>query len=133
MSNILLMILLAVTGGLLLQRLGIFDRLRGINTVNVHEAKELISSQGAVVLDVREAEEYAATRIPAARHIPLAQIQARLSELESLRDQPIVVSCRSGSRSARACSVLRRHGFEQVYNLKGGLRAWAGADLSLER
>ncbi|MHB0867053.1 MAG: rhodanese-like domain-containing protein [Thermoleophilia bacterium] len=133
MSNTVLMILLGATGGIILQRLGIINRLKGIRTVSAHEANEMIGSQGAVVLDVREADEYAASRIPAARHIPLGQIKARISELESVKDQPIVVNCRSGSRSARACSVLHRHGFEQVYNLKGGLRAWVGANLSIER
>lgn len=132
MSNTILIALVALSGALIVKRLGIIDRLRGISSVDVYKARNLIENGGAVVLDVRTEEEYSAARIPAARHIPLSQIGQRLAELEPYRDKPILVSCRSGSRSARACSVLSRHGFEQVYNLKGGLLAWSRANLVLE-
>lgn len=132
MNTIILIAVIALTGALLIKRLGIIDRLRGISSVDVYEARNLIENQGAVVLDVRTEEEYSAARIPEARHMPLSQIGQRLEELESYKDKPILISCRSGSRSARACSFLSRNGFAQVYNLKGGLLAWARANLALE-
>ena len=133
MSNLTIIMILAVVGLFVLLRLGIFDRIRGIRTLDVIEANELINNHDAIVLDVREADEYVVARIPDAKHIPLRQIERRLGELASSKDKPILVSCRSGHRSAHACSMLRRHGFDQVYNLKGGLAAWARADLALER
>lgn len=133
MSSSILIVLIALSAALIVKRLGIIDRLRGLRSVNVHEARDLIANEDAVVLDVRTMEEYSVGRIPQARHIPLSQIAQRVSELESCcKDKPILVSCRSGSRSARACFFLRRRGFEQVYNLKGGLIAWTRANLALE-
>lgn len=132
LSNTLLIVLLAMSGALIFKRLGITDRLRGINNVDVHEAKELINTRDAVVLDVREADEFVAARIPSARHIPLREIGGRINELKPYKDKPIVVSCRSGSRSAHAVRMLHKQGFTEVYNLKGGLVAWVRANLALE-
>ena len=132
MNEAILIAIIALTGALIIKRLGFIDRLRGINSVNVYEAKDLISNQDAVILDVRTKDEYAAARIPEARHIPLRQMAQHLKELEPLKERPILVSCRSGSRSARACSYLKRQGFENVYNLRGGLVAWSRANLALE-
>jgi rhodanese-related sulfurtransferase len=66
---------------------------------------------------------------PNARHIPLGALPARLSELPTGR--PVVAVCQSGLRSARAARVLARAGHE-VYNLRGGMRAWAGAGLPVK-
>jgi rhodanese-related sulfurtransferase len=78
---------------------------------------------GAVILDVREPEEWVAGHIPGALHIPLADVPARLDELP---DGEIVVICRSGGRSARAVGWLTDHGFEAI-NLTGGMGAWQEA------
>ena len=61
--------------------------------------------------------------IPAARLIPLGQVPKRLSELDPEAD--IVVHCKSGMRSAKACGILRQAGFEHVRNMKGGILAWS--------
>lgn len=80
---------------------------------------------GAAALDVREPDEFAAGHIPAAIHVPLGDLEARLSELP--RDRPIVTYCASGDRSASAESILERHGFERSSALKGGFDAWRDA------
>lgn len=131
MNNAFVLIFLLLSAAMFLQRFGVFDRLRGIRNVSAFQAKGLIGDQGALVLDVRTGEEFAAARIPEAQHIPLSQLRQRLAELEGHRDRPIVVSCRTGSRSARACLVLKKHGYD-AYNLKGGLRAWLIASYSVE-
>jgi rhodanese-related sulfurtransferase len=84
---------------------------------------------GAVIVDVREPDEWQAGHIPGALHIPVAMIPARLGELDPGRET--IVVCRSGSRSAHAAAYLQQAGFTRVYNLSGGLIAWARERLPL--
>lgn len=77
-----------------------------------------------LLLDVRETFEYELTNIDG-QLIPLDQLPDRLNEIEAFKEKEVVVMCRSGSRSARACEYLLRSGFTQVKNLKGGINEWA--------
>jgi rhodanese-related sulfurtransferase len=122
----------AVLGGwLILTRTGVIDRIRGCINIDPAAARDLIQKRDAVIIDVREADEFASCRIPRSRHIPLRQIGRRINELEKYRERPILLNCRSGSRSAKACSLLRKNGYE-AYNLRGGLVGWARANMSIE-
>lgn len=76
------------------------------------------------ILDVREPDEWAAGHIDGALHIPLADVPARLAELPDAH--PLVVTCRGGTRSARATAYLLGMGVEAV-NLDGGMHAWDDA------
>ena len=80
----------------------------------------------AVLLDVREPQEWRAGHAPQADHIPLGQLESRLTELP--RDRQIICLCRSGRRSALATRQLLAHGHQAV-NLTGGMAAWAAAGL----
>ncbi|NQV09669.1 MAG: MBL fold metallo-hydrolase [Cyanobacteria bacterium] len=85
----------------------------------------LASHRGeAVVVDVRSAEEFGGPdgRIPGSLLIPLPELEARAAEIPT--DQPVVVLCHSGSRSALGTQLLLKAGRPQVANLRGGLRAW---------
>ena len=75
------------------------------------------------LLDVREPHELEISRLEGADLIPLGQLAARLSELDSA--QEMVVFCKAGTRSARALELLVSAGFRKVKNLKGGINAWA--------
>jgi adenylyltransferase/sulfurtransferase len=75
------------------------------------------------LVDVREPFEYEIARIEGAKLIPLGEISGRLDELQ--REQPIVVHCHSGMRSAQAVRLLLQSGFTKVYNLDGGIDAWS--------
>ena len=86
-------------------------------------AERLRSSSPPKVIDVREPHELEISRIEGAVNIPLGQLAARLSELDSAQES--VVVCRSGSRSARALDLLASAGFRRVKNLRGGINAWA--------
>ncbi|MFA5809867.1 MAG: rhodanese-like domain-containing protein [Thermoleophilia bacterium] len=130
-QNNIWLVFMAMAGGYIIFRIAA-TRLSSINNVEPDEAERLIRQDGAVVIDVRTHDEYAGSRIPNAKHIPLSQIGSRLGELERYREQPVVVNCRSGSRSARACKLLNKNGFSEVYNLRGGLRSWARANHAVE-
>ncbi|HXQ58804.1 MAG TPA: rhodanese-like domain-containing protein [Acidimicrobiales bacterium] len=84
---------------------------------------------GAVLLDVREPEEWEAGHAPGAVHVPLAQLSDRMVDLA--RDRAVVVVCRSGGRSALATEWLTTAGFDAA-NLVGGMQEWAHAGLSVQ-
>ena len=130
-ENMLLVGLAVVSGAMLLWSF-IGGKISGVSQVNTMEATRLIN-QDALVLDVREDKEFAAGHIPKARHIPLSALPQRMKELEKFKNKPIVVNCRSGQRSARACGILKKQGFENVVNLGGGIMAWESANLPMER
>ena len=93
--------------------------------ISVSEYKALLDSgERPFLLDVREASEYQAANLDGAL-IPVGQLPFRLHELEEYRDQPVVVHCRTGARSAGAVRLLREHGFDHAVNLKGGIHAWS--------
>jgi len=92
-------------------------------------AARLLAEAGAVALDVRENDEWAAGRIAGSVHLPLAELVVRQDEIPE--DVALVVVCRSGSRSAWAAQMLARAGYE-AWNLAGGLQAWDTAGLPLE-
>ncbi|MEO8899634.1 MAG: rhodanese-like domain-containing protein [Candidatus Dormibacter sp.] len=83
-------------------------------------------ADGAILLDVREDDEWAAGHAPRARHAPLGQLAVHLRTLSA--DGVFVVVCRSGSRSARAQAELLQAG-RRAINLDGGMRAWSDAGL----
>jgi rhodanese-related sulfurtransferase len=86
----------------------------------------------AQVVDVREPTEFDGPmgHVPGARLIPLAQLAARMGELD--RERPVVAVCRSGSRSAQACVMLAKGGFGRVANLAGGMLRWRGQGYRVE-
>ncbi len=130
-NNLMLVGVAVASGGMLLwQTFG--NRLSGLNQVSTAEATRLINDD-ALMLDVREDKEWAEGHIPNARHIPMAQLSTRLSELDKFKAKPIVVSCRSGHRSASVCRTLKKNGFENVHNLAGGILAWEQAGLPVTK
>ena len=103
--------------------------LRKLPEVDPAEAQARIAQSGALVLDVREQDEWDAGRIEGALHVPLGELGARHAEL--VRDKPIVVVCRSGGRSAVATEALVGMGLD-AYNLEGGLQAWHASGYELD-
>lgn len=85
-----------------------------------------VAEQGAVLLDVREPEEWEAGHAPGAQHVPLGLLGEQLGALPTAAE--LVVVCRSGGRSQIAADALGRVGF-RAHNLAGGMQAWAAAGL----
>ncbi|MGD8700234.1 MAG: MBL fold metallo-hydrolase [Gemmatimonadales bacterium] len=98
------------------RRLGTSDELSSADLVRQ------MKDNGVTVLDVREPAEWEETRIPGVANIPLGYLTDRTDEIP--RDRRVVLHCREGWRSSIAASLLRANGFENVVNLKGGIRAW---------
>ncbi|MPZ66743.1 MAG: rhodanese-like domain-containing protein [Pseudonocardiaceae bacterium] len=94
------------------------------------DPKDLHARQDRVQLvDVREAEEWHAGRIPGSRWIPMGELGDRLDELDA--DQPVVTVCRSGGRSGKMADFLTERGY-RAQTMEGGIQAWADAGLSVQ-
>ncbi len=99
----------------------------GIKEIEAGALAEWVSTQNKSIkiIDVREMSEIQGGTIPGAIPMPLATVPLRLSELEP--EEEVVMICRSGARSAQACMFMQQQGFKNVYNLRGGMFAWAGS------
>lgn len=105
----------------------------GKNAVDPLTATAMINHDDAIVLDVRSMAEFKDGHIVNAINIPLNGLGNNVKQIEKHRDKPIVTVCRSGSRSGSACTILRKHGFENVKNLRGGMLAWENSSLPVKR
>ena len=101
------------------------QREPAVPAVGPEEAARRVD-EGAVLLDVREPDEWHAGHAPDAVHVPLAALAARIDQLD--KEQPVVAVCRVGGRSERAAAVLRQRGYDAV-NLAGGMQAWNAAGM----
>ncbi|HKL18276.1 MAG TPA: rhodanese-like domain-containing protein [Halalkalibaculum sp.] len=96
--------------------------------ITVQELKNKIDNKEDVfILDVREPFEQYQSNLDYdhSKLIPVGELGERMDEIQSQKDSEIVCLCRSGGRSAKACDMLEREGFENVKNLKGGINKWA--------
>ena len=103
----------------------------GVANVSATEAVMLMSRSKPLILDVRDATEFAAGHIQGAKNIPMAELASRVKEIEKFKDKPVLVHCQRGMRSKTACSILRAQQFSQLHNLQGGLDTWLEAKMPL--
>ena len=126
-------VLVMVVSGLMLLWPYVQRLLSPAREVGTLDATRLMNNENAVVLDVREPKEVAAGRLPNAIHIPLSQLKSRVTELAKSTARPIIVYCDRGQRGRGAVGVLGKNGFEKVYVLRGGFRAWRDAGLPVQK
>lgn len=108
------------------------DATEALTLITPTQAAQLASDKGAIILDVRESDEWQSGHIRNAKHIPLDQLKARLGELGKYKGGPIITQCQSGGRSAKAAHMLKMSGFPHVYDMDGGIVAWDKADFPIE-
>ena len=127
-QNMIWVALAYVSGGMLL-----WPMVAGGTAQNLTPAQAtlLMNREDALMLDVRETAEWSSGHIPGARHITLAQLEKRMSEIEKFKDRPIIICCASGNRSSSACGQLKKGGFQKVFSLSGGISARLGGNLPL--
>jgi len=92
-----------------------------IGEISVSELAPLLEN-GAVLIDVREADEYAAGHVPTAISIPLSTVQDRVDEFR--HDGTVYVICQVGGRSMRACQYLADFDIDNLVNIAGGTSGW---------
>lgn len=104
-----------------------------LSSVSPQQAAQMQSQQKAVIVDVRENDEWNAGHIAGAIHIPLSEIPNRVDELAKYQNSQLIMQCRSGARSTKAVDILTKAGFSNVHNLDGGLNAWQKANLQIQQ
>jgi rhodanese-related sulfurtransferase len=119
-----LVVLLAVAAVVIELR----HRTRGAVALGPIDAVRLINA-GALVVDVRGAEAYAAGHIIDSRHIQENELASQADSLKKYREKPVLLYCDSGGASAGAARLMKSLGFSQVVNLRGGLAAWKQENL----
>jgi rhodanese-related sulfurtransferase len=94
--------------------------------IDPQEAQRRLNAGSAVLIDVREPEEYAAARIDGARLVPMQEIPAEVQKLETLADErELLLLCHHGVRSLQAAQWLREHGLENCFSVTGGIDRWS--------
>jgi rhodanese-related sulfurtransferase len=101
--------------------------------ISPKEASALYSEKKAVIVDVREDDEWNDGHIAGAVHIPLKQLNTHLPELQQYKDTTIIMQCKSGGRSAKAVEELKSAGFSKVYSMDGGIKAWSQQGLAISK
>ena len=104
-ANWYLILAMVVSGGMLVWP-AIRRRMAPGRDIGTLEATRLINSSNAVLVDLRETQEFEGGRLPKAVHIPLSQIESRSGELAKLKDRPVVAYCMTGNRSGLAAKAL---------------------------
>ena len=100
------------------------DHIRLISTENLYR-RITDGSQPLTLVDVRSPIEFADTHIKGAVNIPAPELRTRYKELR--QDHPVYLICSTGNRSSLAASILKQHGFEEVYNVAGGMTGYSAA------
>ncbi len=124
-QNIFLIALTLISGGLLFYPM---LRNRGPKASPLI-ATQFINQGKTLIIDVRDAEEFAQVRLRDAKNYPLADVSKRVAELQKGKNKTYLVVCQTGARSAKAVSQLLAAGLTDVYSLDGGLVAWQAAGL----
>lgn len=104
-----------------------------LKVINPDQLTRLVNQQNAQVIDTRATENFTAGHIVNAINIPMAEFDQAEKKLAKLKNKPVVVYCQVGRTSMKACQQLEKQGFEQVFNLKGGLNAWVNDKLPLSK
>ena len=129
-QNTILVVAIVLVSLMLIHSL-VGEKLRGYSSISPAESTQMINRDNALMLDIRESNEYSEGHIINSLHIPLSGLKTRMKDLEKYKAGKIIVACRSGHRSSQACATLKKEGFEQVFNLSGGVMAWESANLPL--
>lgn len=125
------LLLIALVSGALLLWPGIAKSARP--GVSPDGAVQLINREKAVVVDVSETEEFAASHIKGARNVPVGQLEQRLPEVVKNKALPVILVCPNGARANRALGLAKTLGYDKAVVLGGGLRAWKEANLPVEK
>ena len=126
-----MLISVALSSGAML----VWPVLRGATSggLSAAHAVQLINRERAVVLDVSEAEEFAAGHVGGARNVPVGQLEKRLPEVVKNKTVPLILVCATGGRANRALAVAKKLGYDKAQVLAGGLKSWKEANLPVEK
>ena len=105
----------------------------GAGALTANGAVQRINRDKAVVVDVREADEFAAGHIAAAKNLPVGQLEGKLTATVKNKSLPLILVCATGARANKALVTAKKLGYAEAEVLSGGLKAWKDANLPLEK
>jgi rhodanese-related sulfurtransferase len=126
-ENFLLILIAFASGGMLLWPL--VNRQAAGSSLDTLNATRLMNDGDTVIVDVRGNGEFGAGHLPAAKNIPLEDLDKRLGEIPA--GKKVLVVCETGQRSGKASSLLKKAGRSEVFGLTGGVAAWRQAGLPI--
>ncbi|QWF71024.1 rhodanese-like domain-containing protein [Methylomonas paludis] len=91
-----------------------------------------MNDENSLIVDVRDPQEFIKSHIEDAQNIPLAKLEEQLPKLGKHKSHPLIVVCQTGARSATASKTLSKAGFEQVFNMAGGMQSWEDNKLPIK-
>jgi len=126
-----MLILIAVSSGAMLA----WPLIRGTGggSLTAQGAVQLINRERGVMIDVRDAAEYAAGHATGARNVPLDQLEQKLPSTVKNKSVPVLLMCATGARAQRALATAKKLGYEQAQVVGGGLKSWKDANLPIEK
>ena len=131
LTNWMLITVALISGGMLLWPLA--TGRGGAMGLTPASAVQLINREHAVVIDVREPEEFAAGHVGGSRNVPLGQLEDKLPSTVKNKTVPLLLTCATGMRAQRALAIARKLGYEKAQTMTGGLKAWKEANLPTEK
>ena len=105
----------------------------GAGALTANGAVQRINRDKAVVVDVREVDEFATGHIAAAKNLPVGQLEAKLAAAVKNKSLPLILVCATGARANKALATAKKLGYAQAEVLSGGLKAWKEANLPIEK
>jgi len=100
---------------------------KGILSISVKNVNELLKENDLLILDVRSDEEFRAGHLKGSKNIPVQSLSLKVASVLDWKNKKVLVYCHSGGRSMVASQMLKKSGFTKIYNMAGGVSAWAGA------
>lgn len=128
-NNLWILLIALVSGGLLLWPS--LSRGRPTGRTTLADAIQQVNRENGLFVDVRPVEQFKAGGIPQARNIPLDTLEAHVGSLP--KDKPIILVDARGREGSRALAELRKHGFDRVSCLEGGMDTWAAGGMPLKK
>ncbi|ALM54436.1 rhodanese-like domain-containing protein [Halomonas huangheensis] len=107
--------------------------LRNANAggVTTSEATQLVNREEAVILDIRDKNDFKAGHIAGARNIPQSSLDSRMAELDKFKSVPVIVVCKHGQSSGAVQAKLKKAGFERTLKMRGGMTQWQSDSLPI--
>lgn len=131
-NYVLVLLLVGVLGAIIINELVLATR--GVKSLEPGAATQLYNRQQAQFVDLRGDTEFHKGHLPEAINVPQGVLDKGLgAQLEKNKDRPIIVYCGSGMQSGKAAATLKKQGYTNVYQLKGGFQAWQSAGYPVER
>ncbi|MEC2071969.1 rhodanese-like domain-containing protein [Alkalihalophilus marmarensis] len=96
----------------------------GVKQITTEELRKELTRKDVQLVDVRTQGEFSGRKIKQAKNIPLHELKGHHNELS--KDKEVIVICQSGMRSNKACGTLKKLGYSNITNVKGGMSAWRG-------